>query len=59
VSIVTRGTSTSNPRPSQVEPAVRQALAVPAAVLRENAASLRAGYLQSQSQWAGMLSPSP
>jgi hypothetical protein len=45
--------------PSQVEPAVRQALAVPAAVLRDNAASLRARYLQSQAQWAGMLSPSP
>jgi hypothetical protein len=45
--------------PSQVEPAVMRALAVPAGVLRENAASLRARYLQSQAQWAGMLSPSP
>ena len=44
---------------SQVEPAVMQALAVPASVLRENAAGLRAHYLQSQAQWAGMLSRSP
>jgi len=28
---------------------------VPDEVLRENAASLRAHYLQSQAQWAGML----
>jgi hypothetical protein len=43
----------------QIEPAVMRALAVPARVLRENAASLRAHYLQSQAQWAGLLSPSP
>ncbi|HWR77621.1 MAG TPA: polysaccharide pyruvyl transferase family protein [Thiobacillus sp.] len=42
---------------SQVEPAVLQALAVPADVLHENAASLRARYLQSQAQWAGLLAP--
>ncbi|MBU1395614.1 MAG: polysaccharide pyruvyl transferase family protein [Gammaproteobacteria bacterium] len=41
--------------PAQVEPALRQALAVPADVLRENAASLRARYLHSQAQWAGLL----
>ena len=40
---------------SQIEPAVMQALAVPDGVLHENAASLRAHYLQSQAQWAGML----
>ena len=44
---------------SQVEPAVMRALAVPAGVLRENAASLRARYLQSQAQWAGVVPPSP
>ena len=41
----------------RIEPAVMQALAVPAGVLQENAASLRARYLQSQAQWAGMLLP--
>ena len=41
----------------EVEPAVMQALAVPAAVLRDNAADLRARYLQSQAQWAGLLPP--
>jgi hypothetical protein len=41
----------------RIEPAVMQALAVPASVLQENAASLRAHYLQSQAQWAGMLLP--
>jgi hypothetical protein len=40
---------------SQIEPAVLQALAVPGGVLRQNAANLRAHYLQSQAQWAGML----
>lgn len=38
----------------QIEPAVLQALAVPADTLRENAASLRARYLHSQAQWAGL-----
>jgi hypothetical protein len=41
----------------QVGPAVMQALAVPASVLQDNAAQLRARYLASQSQWAGMLPP--
>ena len=40
----------------QIEPALRQALAVPASVLRENAAQLRAHYRHSLSQWAGRLS---
>jgi hypothetical protein len=39
----------------RIEVAVLQALAVPADLLRENAASLRARYLQSQTQWAGLL----
>lgn len=39
----------------QIEPAVLQALALPAGVLRENAAHLREQYLQSQAQWTGML----
>lgn len=39
----------------QVGAAVMQALAVPADLLRENAASLRARYLKSQAQWAGLL----
>jgi hypothetical protein len=34
-----------------------QALAVPAAILHENAASLRARYLQSQAHWTGLLTP--
>jgi hypothetical protein len=38
---------------------VMQALAVPADVLRENAASLCACYRQSQAQWAGLLARSP
>ncbi len=41
----------------RIEPALMQALAVPADVLRENAASLRARYLQSQARWAGLLAP--
>ncbi|HET9463741.1 MAG TPA: polysaccharide pyruvyl transferase family protein, partial [Thiobacillus sp.] len=41
----------------QVEPALLQALAVPADVLCENATSLRACYLQSQAQWTGLLAP--
>ncbi len=41
----------------RIEPALMQALAVPAGVLQENAASLRAHYLQSQAQWAGLLLP--
>ena len=39
----------------QVGPALVQALAVPTDVLRENAVHLRAHYLESQVQWAGML----
>ena len=41
----------------QIEAAVMQMLALPAALLQENAAGLRAQYLQSQAQWAGMLIP--
>ena len=41
----------------QIEPAVVQALAVPASALRENAAHLCEQYLQSQAQWIGMLNP--
>lgn len=41
----------------RIEAAVLQALAVPADLLRENAASLRVRYLQSQAQWAGLLPP--
>ncbi len=41
----------------RIEPALMQALAVPVDLLRENAASLRARYLQSQAQWAGLLPP--
>lgn len=40
-----------------VEQAVMRALAVPAEGLRENAASLRERYLQSQAQWTGLLMP--
>lgn len=39
----------------RIEPAVLQALAVPADVLHDNAAQLRARYLESQAQWAGLL----
>jgi hypothetical protein len=42
---------------SQIERAVMQALAVPASLLQENAADLCARYLQSQSQWSGLLTP--
>jgi hypothetical protein len=42
---------------SQVESAVMQALAVPADVLQDNAAQLRARYLTSQAQWASLLPP--
>jgi hypothetical protein len=41
----------------RIEPALMQALAVPAAILHENAASLRARYLQSQAQWTDLLTP--
>ncbi len=41
----------------RIEAAVLQALAVPADLLRENAASLRVRYLQSQAQWARLLPP--
>jgi len=41
----------------RIEAAVMQALAVPAAVLRENAAQLCEQYRQSQAQWVGMLIP--
>ena len=40
-----------------VERAVMRALAAPADVLRENAAHLRACYLNSQAQWCGLLAP--
>ena len=43
--------------PDRIEPALMQALAEPIGVLRENAASLRARYLHSQAQWAGLLTP--
>lgn len=43
--------------PDRIEPALMQALVVPADVLRENAASLRARYLHSQAQWTGLLTP--
>jgi hypothetical protein len=43
--------------PEQVEAALLQALAVPAAVLRENAASLRMRYRASLAQWASLLAP--
>lgn len=39
----------------EVERAVMQALAAPVDVLRDNATSLRARYLQSQAQWTGLL----
>ncbi|MDP1928439.1 MAG: polysaccharide pyruvyl transferase family protein [Thiobacillus sp.] len=42
---------------SQIERAVMQALAVPASVLQESAASLRERYRQSQAHWAGLLTP--
>jgi hypothetical protein len=41
----------------QIEAAVMQALALPASVLRDNAANLCTHYLQSQAQWRGMLNP--
>ncbi len=41
----------------EVAPAVAQALAVPAAVLHDNAAQLPAAYLESQAHWAGLLPP--
>ncbi|MBU1222711.1 MAG: polysaccharide pyruvyl transferase family protein [Gammaproteobacteria bacterium] len=41
----------------RIEPALMQALAVPPDILHENAASLRARYLQSQAQWTGLLTP--
>ena len=40
---------------SRIEPAVMQALAVPAGLLRENAAELSEHYLQSQAQWVGLV----
>jgi len=40
-----------------IEHAVTQALAVPTDGLRDNAAHLRACYLRSQAQWAGLLVP--
>lgn len=39
----------------EIERAVMRALAAPTDVLQDNAASLRAGYLQSQAQWTGLL----
>jgi hypothetical protein len=41
----------------RIESALMQALAVPADLLRENAANLCTCYLQSQAQWAGLLTP--
>jgi hypothetical protein len=41
----------------EVESALMQALVVPADLLNVNAASLRAIYLASQAQWAGLLAP--
>jgi len=43
--------------PDRIEPALLQALAVPAEVLQDNAAQLRTQYRASQSQWAGLLPP--
>ena len=43
---------------SQIEPALGQALAVPARLLQENAAQLRAHYRHSLAQWAGIVSGS-
>ncbi|MGE5320621.1 MAG: polysaccharide pyruvyl transferase family protein [Hyphomicrobiaceae bacterium] len=40
-----------------IERALMQALAAPADVLRENAASLRVRYLHSLAQWSGLLTP--
>jgi len=40
---------------SRIEPAAMQALAVPAGLLRENAAELREHYRQSQAQWVGLV----
>src|SRR5512143_1124717 len=42
----------------QLEPAVRRALALPASLLQENAAQLRAHYRHSLAQWAGMVAGS-
>jgi hypothetical protein len=42
---------------SRIGPAAMQALALPAGLLRENAAELRERYLQSQAQWAGLVAP--
>lgn len=39
----------------RIAPALMQALALPADLLRENAATLRAHYLASQAQWTGLL----
>ena len=39
----------------EIERAVMQALAAPTDVLQDNAANLRARYLQSQAQWTGRL----
>ena len=40
----------------QIEPAVKRALALPASLLQDNAAQLRAHYRQSLAQWAGLVS---
>ena len=40
---------------SRIESAAMQALALPAGLLRENAAGLREHYLQSQAQWVGLV----
>jgi hypothetical protein len=44
-------------RLDRIEPALMQALAVPADLLLENAVNLRASYLHSQAQWEGLLAP--
>ena len=41
----------------QIEPALRQALALPESVLRENAAQLRVQYRRSLAQWAKLVAP--
>lgn len=41
----------------RIAPALMQALTLPADLLRENAATLRAHYLASQALWAGLLPP--
>ena len=44
---------------SQIEPAVRRALALPASLLQENAAQLRAHCRRSLAQWAALVTGPP